>query len=1061
MSRLNFGILKTVLKYPKEVFTYTLSIFFTAGCTVSAPSHNEFSKFGFMEGIYATRPQTTNPLITTLKLKNPALLETAERQNGVLSIDKELAQAIQNEQMATIIELQKISPEIKVLIRFRLVLNALTILAPAEAMDKIKTLTNVIASEKSGNFASPQPLFSAEGQAAVVKTNFAANTSVKFIGTEAAYAQNIHGEGMRVGIIDTGIDYTHKIFLGEGTKLAYQNNKPALPNAGFPNQKVVGGIDLVGTEYDTNSPNFAKHIPVPDLNPLDEAGHGTHVAGTVAGIGDNINTYSGVAPGAELYAIKVFGARGSTSDEVVIAALEYAADPSADLSFKEQLDVVNLSLGSGYGSSHTMYNQAVRNLSRSGTVVVASAGNSGNKSYITGAPAVIDEAISVASSIDNMNQNILFATAQFSFVNSVDSANEVLNAEIVEGLVTKPLIEVTTLKAKVIALGFADTDFEQALKDQIKGNVALIDRGIVGFSDKIKRAQEAGAIGVIVINNVDGDPIAMGGEGKFDIPAVMITQSAGATLKIKLAAGLVFVDMKSAAMMEKPWLIDTISEFSSRGPRSEDGMIKPEITAPGSNIISAAFGSGEKSISMSGTSMSSPHIAGAMALLKQKHRELSTQELKSLLMGHGKVISDTDRKAYSVSRQGAGRVQIASSIDAKLVSLPASLSFGIVDIENQKTISKDITLKNISKESLSLKPEWNGTAELIFSANSLTLAPGESKTISVTMKVLASEIKSTNDELDGFVKFNIDDENADNEAAIQIPVLIIARQISQISAKSLLIHTNNMAEITIQNTGLNKGAAYLFNLLGNDAAKKPSLPDALASNRNCDMQSAGYRIIEKDGSHILQVAVKLYEPMTTWNTCEVNVQIDNNNDHQVDQEIVGAPMSRLPGLAGDTFVSLLLNANKAREIRRQFEVDITGKAKDVKEDYTKAILDQRTMQVVDGSTLAIIEANISQLTMTSTNELNIKISATHQDAGIIEYDDYLGKQETLWQKISINAMAQSFIQLPELVVLNGQETQTIRFQKGDGTDNLILYAPQNKTATDCLIFEPDFESSKK
>src|SRR5207253_1953617 len=177
-------------------------------------------------------------------------------------------------------------------------------------------------------------------------------------------------------------------------------------------------------------------------------------------------------------------------------------------------------------------------------------------------------------------------------------------------------------------------DFEQALKDQIKGKVALIDRGKVAFSEKIKRAQDAGAIGVVVANNADGDPIAMGGDGSFDIPGMMITKAAGITVKAKLALGV-------------------------------------------------------------------------MTLLKQKYKELNTLELKSVLMGHGKVIADEKKKIYSVSRQGAGRVQVADSINAKLVTVPASLSFGLTDIEKQKTLSKSLLVKNISAETLTLKPEWS------------------------------------------------------------------------------------------------------------------------------------------------------------------------------------------------------------------------------------------------------------------------------------------------------------------------------------------------------------------
>lgn len=1025
---------------PRYFSAALISTLLLTGCTASKPQ-NEFTKWGFMDGIHSTRPQTKTPFIAILKLKTPALLETATRDQGKLAIDENQLKAIQTEQDVTIAELVKISPDVKILIRYKLVLNALTIMAPAEVFDQVASLPNVVMSEKSTAFARPK------NQEAETAGLVAVNTSVKFIGSEAAYAQNIQGEGMKVGIIDTGIDYTHKMFLGEGTIDAYKAVDPAQTNAGFPNKKVVGGIDLVGTKYDSASPEFINRIPVPDLNPLDEAGHGTHVAGTVAGIGDGVNTYSGVAPAADLYAIKVFGADGSTSDEVVIAALEYAINPSGDLKFTDQLDVVNLSLGSGYGNPHIMYNQAISNVVRGGTSVVISAGNSGDKGYVVGAPGVSDNAIAVASSVDNMNQNIQFAAAEFSL------AGETLNAEFVEGTITKPLKGIPAIAGEVIAVGVANVDFDQALKDQIKGKVALIDRGVVTFAEKIKRAQEAGAIAVVVANNADGEPIAMGGgEEKYDIPAIMIAKSAGALIKEKLQVGIVTVDLKSKALIEKPELIDTISSFSSRGPRSEDGLIKPEISSPGSNIISAGMGGGEKAAVMSGTSMAAPHIAGVMALLKQKFKDATPYELKSILMGHGKVIADKNKKIYTVSRQGAGRVQVAESLKARLVTLPAALSFGITDVEKQKTLSQEITLKNISAEILTLKPDWSGSTALQVVAPAVTLASGESKTISVTVKVIASKMQNANDELDGFLTFS-----TDKEIAVQVPTLVVARQISQIQGKFVLVHSTSAADsagsvvnIEVQNVGINKGTAYLFNLLGEDTRKKDSKPDA-AHNRNCDMQSAGYRVIEKDEARILQVAVKLFERMTTWNNCEVNVQIDSDGNGQADQEIAGTTADNLAGLSTEKFASLLLDSNKARDMRKQYEADVVHKVKDAKEDYTKALIDQQAMQVFDNSTLAIIEVDTAKLTLADTGELNIKISTTHQDSGVIEYDDYLGKQDQQWDKISINPLAQAFGELPEVVELAGQESLSIQAVKGYGSGDLILYVPQNRSVNDILL----------
>lgn len=1010
------------------------------GCSANK-NLQEFAKWGFLDGIYSTRPQAKNPLIVLIKLKTPALLETASRDQGKLKIDETQLKAIENEQAATIAALAKISPEIRVLIEYKRVLNALTILVPAEYYDQVASLPNVVLREKSNPFARPK------SEEAPIAGALSSRTSVRFIGAEAAYAQNLRGEGIKVGVIDTGIDYTHKMFLGAGTAEAYKAINPAQADAGFPNAKVVGGIDLVGTQYDAASPEFVKRLPLPDLNPLDEAGHGTHVAGTIAGLGDGVKTYSGVAPAAELFAIKVFGARGSTSDEIVIAALEYAVDPSGDLNFDDQLDIVNLSLGSSYGNPHIMYNEAIKNLVRAGTAVVVAAGNSGDKAYIVGAPGTSEDAIAVASGIDNSEQNIQFPSAEF------HSKEGTLNLEYAEGETSKPLKDIPALTGEVIAVGTAQEDFDPFLKEQIKGKIALIDRGVITFSEKIKKAQEAGALAVIVANNTEGDPFVMSGNGeKFEIPAIMISQSGGEKLKEELKKGPVTVDMKSKTLIEKPELVDTISSFSSRGPRSEDGLIKPEITAPGSNIISAQMGGGDQAAVLSGTSMATPHIAGTMALLKQKFKDLTPQELKSVLMGHGKVVADRNKKTYSVSRQGAGRVQIEEALEARATSLPAALSLGITDLEKQKTLVQDLTLKNQSAESLSLTAQWAGSPALQMAVPQITLAPGESRTVSITVKVQASFMQGPTEELDGFLRL------ADDKGLVlQIPVLVVARQISQIQADSAVVHATSAADsagslvhISLQNKGMNKGPAYLFNSLGGDARKIDRKPDPV-HNRNCDLQSAGYRLIEKDGTRVLQIALKLYERMTTWNACEVNMQIDANGDGVADQEVAGTTANSLSGLTSEKFVTLLLDSAKAREMRKKYEDEIAQNVKDPKEDYSGALVDLRPLQVFDNSTLAIMEVDTAKLALANTGALAIKISTFHQDDEAIEMDDYLGSQDKNWDLISILPMAQAFLQLPESVEMQGQGSVTVPAVKGYGSGDLILYAPQNKAVSDVLL----------
>lgn len=1013
-------------------------------CTDRASLH-DLTGPELKDGLYTTRSAVAEPIVAILRLKKPALLETAQRKDGKLIIDQELLKDIEAEQEETIAELKNISSQIRVLIRYKSVLNGMAIWAPADALDKITSLPNVTMSERSGRFRR-MPYAEAKTATPVGK-----NTSVNFIGSETAYRQNIRGQGMKVGIIDTGVDFTHKMFLGEGTEAAYKAIDPSQPTPSFPNKKVVGGIDLVGTKFNTSSNNPEERVPVPDSNPIDEAGHGTHVAGTVAGIGDGVNTYDGVAPEASLYAIKVFGAKGSTSDEVVIAALEYAVNPSGDLKYEDQLDVVNLSLGGDYGNPHIMYATAIKNTVRGGTVVVASAGNEGDKNYIVGAPSISDEAISVASSIDNMDQNIFYPSALF------DLRGKKLKSEIAEGSITKPLSELETLRGELVDIGYADEDLQSPLKEQVTGKIAFIERGKVSFADKIQRAQDAGAIAVIVMNNNDEPPFSMGGEDEaFDIPGVMIPRKEGLLIREFLRSGVVAVDLKSSDKVEKPWLVDTISDFSSRGPRSEDGMIKPEIAAPGTNIISADMAQGGKGIALSGTSMAGPHIAGVMALLKQRYKDLDALQLKSVLMGHGKVISDESKKVYSVSRQGAGRVQVDKSFAATVVSHPASLSFGITDLEKQKTLSLTLKLKNISKEALSLTGRWQGSKALRISMPAISLAAGEEKTVAIKAILNGSAMIASTEELDGFLQLR-----QGEKVALQIPALAIARQISQVKGTSLVVQATSeadsagsVAELTLENKGVNSGEAYIFNLLGLDNRKPNNKPN-WSPNRNCDMQSAGYRILEKNGTRLLQIAVKLYEGMTTWNACEVNVQVDSDGDNITDQEIAGLPMSSLPGLTGDKFISLLLDGTQARELRKKFEAAVKEDPK-TEEDYSSAVQDTRDMGVFDNSTLAVIEADISKLALSSGGELSLKISTTHQDSGVNEYDDYLERQSTQWKKISVHAQAQSFAEIPNVILLKPQEKVLVPLLKGYGVESLVIYAPQNRSVRDVLL--EDFQS---
>src|SRR6185295_7834696 len=188
------------------------------------------------------------------------------------------------------------------------------------------------------------------------------------------------------------------------------------------------------------------------------------------------------------------------------------------------------------------------------------------------------------------------------------------------------------------------------------GQIALVDRGGgCGFTFKVKNAQDAGATAVIVANNVAGT-ISMGGsDPTITILSLSITQADGNAIKAQLAGGV-------NATLKFIHLGDTVSGSTSRGVRRNDNGVKPDIAAPGTNIISTGFSTGNLSATISGTSMASPHVAGAMAVLRQLHPTWSVEELKALIMNTANhdLFTGTNGTGskFSPARVGAGRVDL-------------------------------------------------------------------------------------------------------------------------------------------------------------------------------------------------------------------------------------------------------------------------------------------------------------------------------------------------------------------------------------------------------------------
>ena len=553
--------------------------------------------------------------------------------------------------------------------------------------------------------------------------------TVPFIGARTLQELGVTGEGVKVAVLDSGIDFSHLAFGGPGTvagwQAAYygasadcdptersdsdcaytQPADPALFGPAAP--RVKGGYDFLGEAWPDDS-----DVPMPDPNPIDIEGHGTHVADIIGGRAYAAGTNGdgpylakgvGVAPDSELYGFKVCASFSSSCNGLsLLAAMDAATDLDGNPETADPVDVINLSLGSSYGQPEDDLTAFVNVAAQLGVIVVASAGNSANKPFIVGSPSMADGAISVAQTAVPSSERYPLFYAVGAVTKTIDNAvfqnwSTALGSSAIQG----PLV-----------YGNADGSNRNgcaAYTDSMAGKVVLADRGACNFTLKAKNASDAGAVLSVIGLVAPGDPFegGDGGHRPITVPSFMIDQATATALKDAIAGGVVVgIDPADAIS-----LAYTMVGSSSRGPRNHDNRIKPDVGAPGASV-SAVAGSGAGSGAFGGTSGAAPMVSGVAALLKELYGDaLLPQQYKALLMNTGTITiweGDPSTNLAPITRIGGGQVDAAAATQSPLIAWDStsgdadplawtgSLSFGYVAVDNYQAYTRTLTVLNRS-----------------------------------------------------------------------------------------------------------------------------------------------------------------------------------------------------------------------------------------------------------------------------------------------------------------------------------------------------------------------------
>jgi minor extracellular serine protease Vpr len=745
--------------------------------------------------------------------------------------------------------------------------------------------------------------------------------SVPLVNGPAAWngATGKTGKGVKIAIIDTGIDYTHANFDGPGTIDAFNaanatDTLPANPaHFGPMAPRVKGGIDLVGDDYDASQPaGSPRTVPHPDPNPLDCNGHGSHVAGSAGGSGvlTNGNTYTGsygadtfstpfrigpgVAPESDLYGVRVFGCTGST--DVVVDALDWAV--------QNGMHVVNMSLGLTFGDPATNPSAiAANNAAKAGVIVVTSAGNSGPSQFIGGTPGTATRTIATAANDSIPSQpgaTLSFGTDTITAINANGASLPTGSFQIKvlknpDGTVKRGCNHPQAVGAprfagdEVVANDYLD----------VAGKIVVVQRDACARIARAIYGQAEGAAAVVMINNATvlppfegpittnpdtGAPVP----GGVTIPFIGVrglVTTAGTDGNRLAAADGQMLTIAPAALANAGF--KGFATFSSGGPRLDNSTLKPDITAPGVSILSTGVGSGSGGAFISGTSMASPHVAGIAGLVRQAHMSWTVDEVKAAVVSTADPagVTGTGAANYRTSRGGTGFANAFAAANTLVTASgdehTSSLSFGFEEIDKEAAFDekKQITLRNYSSSRISFDVSAvvpQGSPHTVQLERTRVTVPSRGSTSLDMRLIVPSATMGDNTayrEVAGLVKF-APVSGANGSIALHVPYLLVPRPMAHVELKldqNDLKPDSPTTTATVSNKDGTIASSADFYALG--------LEDGDDGFRWNDVRAVGAQAFDSPVAgdptrRLLVFAVNNWRPWTHASPNQVNITID-------------------------------------------------------------------------------------------------------------------------------------------------------------------------------------------